>query len=1856
MKKKLMDDDMNTGDDDNDEYNDDDEEETDTEGEDDEVDQGSESEEEEDDDDMDIEGAGMRHEWEKDTANYNVPFVGTKIFSQSNSTSASSTPAKWNLQDYILVSPSLYELLGPDLFPGSTLHTRTLTKSKKLRKVSIEIIRRHTECLALLSILLHHDHTISDDVKTKVGNLLKRKLLKGLTFKELIQTATAKSKDNGGGSNRRIQAATLNLLNSLVLLFSSSSELCSATPPYNVVQEIVGRIELGCHTVSNTKSNNPFHTSRPSNPNHLTLSGSWLFRPEPNIRTSKSFNYLRHSVSLSTYHLAARVLQSLLVSPSCRNKHAFRDVLMSASGSKMKRGFIGTSLVKVMSLPKVVRKMMSPKDNEDNDESNDSGCSTMIAERYLEVASRIYEFLGSVLTLNLSSPDQMPVSNRELSDAVIPRDALSALANLYLQREVESNPASHELLIKLLKPDTSPYYETDYSVRNVARTLTLLPGHSDPEVAETVKSILQESPQVITFFIRFFKIGELDITGSTSKKKRKKSLATEHDEGLDLMINDGTGKQRTLAATENEVGIEDDVLSLIGAMSYLTSILNLPVEPAISKEDAKSASTLLPFFLPNFLSKKFTSKLLLHPDTLLVHTTLELLSAVLSRCERSKILASPGADFVTLTKSKLPELQTILTLKTKFDSFASENSDPSKDNITYSLLELISLYYSFLITTNQSSNSVKYDFTKLLPPSSDVFYSKPLPLQVALLKTLHVVFSKRDSVMWNKSSLLVVFKILLEATPEISEHAKMVVMKIIAPSATPLSFESYVLSCLLNILSPSHVKILSEVIEDVKKNSIRHSMACAMAGVANSDIPTFLTALLTRLAKGNLAEFGDLVMNVFGKALKFSPDPIPLCKLVKHISEGEGANLEGQIFQDALSIAGGGGELTSISFSEKDCPPFTLLRDIREILFAYAHAPSNNTLATTLERVVNTLGHENCDDPSYPHAVRAFFQGWKEGHEDHVLFANIIVEVIGSLSSEEIIEQADLMSVIEEHYFSRMKVFITKSKSPDKEYLRAASPVIHLTPSSCTPMKAALFESLVGVAKSGDWRMSLLEGFVDLDASESTVLGFLRLMEGDKLKSLAAKLIKNLEGPLRLDGGSIEVGKFLEKHARDDELMEAILGNNPGALAPYASNGLVVAFFERLGLDEGLDVFGLEDYDVKIIKELPALVEGEDRKRIVESLVNSLLGRVEGRSKVKLGEKEMTSEMGLLTGAKVLKDKIVNTAILIRVCSALPRACRKKGRGDHDVSQLLKVVEGLQDFEEELVVQHADLLNDAALSMMKHGLVQDKGLLELLRRVMKWNAGNKKGALIGFDCVKVFLLLTSHSSFEEAIRGGTEVLETVFLCLQMAKEEGKEFEEESIEGLINSIMKEFGAGVSARDLLVRRILYTLEVEFEYSRGTEDMNWKGVEKDRGGGLGTLGWFVGCVEERRVRATLGDFPVGDAVVPSDVALSDVGDEGRYSVGFLLPIALSFVESVMPGEEPIGYWDYLKKGKEGEEEEGDGDDEFTEEEKAGFLKHSQRKERFISATRRMCENGTIALVLASLCCKDPLVRKMAVVILGIVLECGLEDWEASRVTGWSARPQLALVVGSFLDGLVGTEGREGAAGNVPKLPCTAALFLAHSFFIMGKPSSPLYGGVNSYFLKQDEGRFGDLNAIPGFGQMFFGKERSERVWMMKLLAEGTKGNHDYQVMGRRHAHSLIMAVMDTEGADMEEKRLCLSVLESALANGGRGAVKGLLEGGLAGWMGVVGRRGWGKWGAGVKLKWLEVAGELVRKARELEGEEGEEGGMLDVEVEGLLELVKGWEGGKSEASMGEGGGEEEEERVRKGMRICREALVAV
>jgi len=274
------------------------------------------------------------------------------------------------------------------LFPGSQLHTLTLTKNKKLRKASIEIQRRHIECLALIALTLQHDTAMNEEARTKVGNIIKRKLLKGNTFKETVQAATSKPSGSSGetetstdaltpghcntrliltsplllaGSNRRIQTANLNLLNSLVSLFSTTA-LCAATPPYNVLSEITSRLELSCTMVANAKSSNSSSSQRSqikSNSNYLQvrtsqllaftlssssrnsnpprsslrsspqLTGSWLFRPEPNISTSSPSTYLRHSVSLSAYHLSLTILKSLLSPTSATNKRLYRDVLIS---------------------------------------------------------------------------------------------------------------------------------------------------------------------------------------------------------------------------------------------------------------------------------------------------------------------------------------------------------------------------------------------------------------------------------------------------------------------------------------------------------------------------------------------------------------------------------------------------------------------------------------------------------------------------------------------------------------------------------------------------------------------------------------------------------------------------------------------------------------------------------------------------------------------------------------------------------------------------------------------------------------------------------------------------------------------------------------------------------------------------------------------------------------------------------------------------------------------------------------------------------------------------------------------------------------------------------------------------------------------------------------------------------------------------------------------------------------------------------------------------------------------------------------------------------------------------------------
>jgi hypothetical protein len=268
--------------------------------------------------------------WTDDTGNYNVPFVGTKT------TETSDKPTKpWSLKDFLALSPTLHELTGPDLFPNSPLHLKTLSKTKSLRRLSSKIINLHLQALTLAC---HRLKSLSPETTLPVLSTLKKVLLKGPLLKSLIQQSTCAPSSS---SNKSIQSSSILLLNSLVVLFEDRGR---HFPPYNVGVEVVRKLEMGCQIVQGGRKEE----------HAVTFTGSWLFRPEANLKMTPK-KYAEHSVCLSTLTLTSTLLSLCLLTPS---RPLIRSVIISSSSGdkKVKKGVVGTGLTKILVIPKFVEK------------------------------------------------------------------------------------------------------------------------------------------------------------------------------------------------------------------------------------------------------------------------------------------------------------------------------------------------------------------------------------------------------------------------------------------------------------------------------------------------------------------------------------------------------------------------------------------------------------------------------------------------------------------------------------------------------------------------------------------------------------------------------------------------------------------------------------------------------------------------------------------------------------------------------------------------------------------------------------------------------------------------------------------------------------------------------------------------------------------------------------------------------------------------------------------------------------------------------------------------------------------------------------------------------------------------------------------------------------------------------------------------------------------------------------------------------------------------------------------------------------------------------------------------------------
>ena len=1950
-------------------------------------------------------------DWKADTANYNVPFVGTKIFSSkkpgtclsSAAGAAEKSKGEWTLADFIAISPNLHELFGPDLFSNSNLHTKTLSKTKSQRRLSADIVRRHTDVLSLVCLVAHHSSTLPEGAAVKVGQLVKKTLLKGMMFKHLIQLAAgapakdSSSSENSSSSNRRLQVSALNLFSAMIALFSTN--LCGSLPPYNVLSEVVTRMELGCSIAGNKGRHYSSYRDAGGGGSGglqkstaLQLTGSWLFRPEPKLiyETKKARStYLTHSVCLAALSLTLRILKTLHASSSSAAstagaiKHNLRGVLLSYSASSAthrgtRKGFVSTALLKAFLLPKVICKMSS-RDGTEASETNQD-----IVNRYFKLTGGICDVLRDTLATILQSPSPAIISNREITDFLLPRDALSTIQHAGIayggasaaqdapppaSRLSDIEQMSHsffKLLLLMLSP-SSPYFGTIYNIRNVARTLTLIPGQKSDFLASQVKSVLTHNDQTAAFFVKYFKIG--DFGGGQSDSSGGNDNGGLDD--LDININDGgsndngnKGRARAKAKKANA-----DMSEAISIYSYLTSILNLPVDPKIPPEDCATAISLLPYFLPPPLNKKVVSKMVTHPDTLLVHTTLDLVASILSRCSRSSILrGSPQrGDFCALMRNRMPDLQCILSLKSKYDSFASSLPDAKKDNVTYSFLEVISLYHQHLVLDEQSSMDIKYDFTKLLPASSDIAFSKPEALREMLLSTLYAVSAKREGIVWSGTSLKVLLTIIVRAPSGsgTDKLAKKLVRKILCPTlgeALDLDFslEHYAASCLIENMLEEHVLPLSSAIDDLKKNKIQYKMVPAAAGVSANNFPPFLAALFSycRSASSNDDEhrnFSNFVSAILLESIKFSPNAKAFCTVLKYMLRDQPA--ETPLLQVVVSLAVDehlSSELSSFTSeanSHLAATPshFKLVQQVRELLFAFRYTAEHGEKDVFVK--VANIFRSSGGNPHFGQAAKIFFGKFvaPQDGSNVPIFSDIMLTCFANL--DDLSDQQELLHAVEITFFCPITSWLKEVgkggrahtchplPKDELEFLEISSSIVECIPNEFEP-KTKLFHALIeecrlngGVGWKQDFLYNLASKGAHADvgcAAVKTVMEILINAEGrnakekEQLGNFIARVTERMDAMIDYDGCNFKIGTFVETALKEnlEGMLIVLVKDNVKAYASLlmdradtlSDEMLAVVVSDRISgivslsqcedilrtrfkvVDKGggraIRIFGASPAQVSIIQAIPGILAGRKGNakaatRLAQYLTEALLHGLHGRGKAKPSGGATTSEIGLMLAAKAtvegqlelseLEKRLLQSAVVLRVFSILPRACRKKGVGEHgprmlvDAFQALLQEEASERFDLEVMRKNLPVLSGLILTLLKYAVtvseeggeengIGDSGyLLHFLRKMMKVFSPVSllhDGEHV-FDPKRILLLLLSHSSFDRAMEKPSalkvEILKTCELCLTVTSKQEKTIEQGDLEALFVSILKNYNAGMSRDDAFARRIFFLLESKFDFQKNMDEMRWKGVEtRGKDAGIGSFGWFFTAIEERRVKATMGNFPLNDALIPDfwedsmeegSVEGSGGGEDLRYSPAFLVPLILSCVEYFLPGEIPEGYQEedddedqngfgrgshygrYSRRMDVVEREEGGQvRDEETERK---IQRYISAREKFVALARRLCDNGAVAMAIASLCSKDLKIRKFSVVLLSMLFRYGLESKAAVKVLGWSARPQLSLVVESLLKGLDwkmslvdnedaadsdGGGGREEDSNNdafyVPKLPGTTALFLAQSFLIMSKPSDPLYSQVNAFYLKQDRGTFKDLNALPAFGQLYCSAtatHRTERMWAMKLLADGTLSNHDFQVASRRFAPSLIMTSLESANADSEEKRLCLRVLEVMLDRGGKGAAKALLgQCGLLSWLEVVGRRNWSAdWGVGVKLKYLDLVSLSLKKARSLEEEEEEE-----------------------------------------------------
>lgn len=495
------------------------------------------------------------------------------------------------------------------------------------------------------------------------------------------------------------------------------------------------------------------------------------------------------------------------------------------------------------------------------------------------------------------------------------------------------------------------------------------------------------------------------------------------------------------------------------------------------------------------------------------------------------------------------------------------------------------------------------------------------------------------------------------------------------------------------------------------------------------------------------------------------------------------------------------------------------------------------------------------------------------------------------------------------------------------------------------------------------------------------------------------------------------------------------------------------------------------------------------------------------------------------------------------------------------------------------------------------------------------------------DVARIYEMLLMHSQYkavmslvpclDNAPSAKLELIKLQILCISTAK--GSLTMDKSKWDIL---VQSHNAGVCDEDYFLRQLLHL------FIKKSKAANYYMDELLKGGPFASCslderwGYIFTLLDHHRLRCTLADFPdweqsLSNLEVESDnveiamqdnvihdedddnsegsdsesfgdssraelekdsksVVLSTLGNQVarqwygggpdlRYSPAFVLPLLLGFLDYYLPGKDNHLC---LSEGN------------MTE------TQITTQDHTFAKMTLRLCDNGGLALALASLSCKCPLLRQIAVAVLLLMIKA-LTSQEAKMIREWKHRPQVLMLLESVHKGLCLRRRRQANVQRtngssrwiVPMFSTVSAIFLARASIVLCNPSDPMYRAINSYFLRLvlNQGAFKDSgNRIPAFISLYCstddsgGHAKRERHWMLFLIRDAVKDRNSFKATIKCHATSLLMGAIDTLGIslpgtiDDTERVAVIQALESMVRHGGElSASHFLCHMGLLSWL---------------------------------------------------------------------------------------------